>query len=164
VRQIRIAEKKMQKFRSASANKGKQTAHSIAEEIWTELIPQPKPFTPLDFVPANAETETINLPLGKAKVVVKSLLHNDGVNIGENFISLGSVERSNFVKSLSDLSLHGKMEIPVSSEICAKALRMNEKEFERVNELFYSEAATFIADENMQEKIMRELWKKLRSN
>ncbi|MBA3634187.1 MAG: hypothetical protein H0W58_15465 [Acidobacteria bacterium] len=102
--------------------------------------------------------------MGKAKVVVKSLLHNDGVNIGENFISLGSVERSNFVKSLSDLSLHGKMEIPVSSEICAKALRMNEKEFERVNELFYSEAATFIADENMQEKIMRELWKKLRSN
>ncbi len=161
-RQIRVAEKKMQKFRAASANKGKQTARGIAEEIWTELAPQPKPFTPLDFVPSNAETETISLPLGRAKVAAKSLLHDDGVQIGETFVSLGSIERSDFVKSLSDLSLHGEMEIPVSSEICSKASRMNEKEFERVNELFYSEAATFVADENLQEKIVRELWKKLK--
>lgn len=163
-RQIRVAEKKMQKFRSATARKGKQTAHSIADEIWTELAPRPEFFTPLTFVPANAATETINLPLGKAKVVAKSLLHNDGVNIGENFISLGSVERSNFVKSLADLALHGETDIPVSTEICEKARRKYEIESDKLNELFYSEAATYVADENMQEKIVRELWKKLRSH
>ncbi|MDQ3180439.1 MAG: hypothetical protein M3Q33_07960, partial [Acidobacteriota bacterium] len=163
-RQIRVAEKKMQKFRSATARKGKQTAHSIAEEIWTALVPQPEFFTPLNFVPANASTETINLPLGKAKVAAKSLLHDDGVNIGENFISLGSVERSNFVKSLADLALYGELKIPVSTEICEKAWRKYETESDKLNELFYSEAATYVADENMQEKIVRELWKKLRNH
>ncbi|MBA2494647.1 MAG: hypothetical protein H0V31_08130 [Acidobacteria bacterium] len=163
-RQIRVAEKKMQKFRSATARKGKQTAHSIADEIFGELVPQPEFFTPLEFVPANAETETINLPLGKAKVVAKSLLHNDGVNIGENFISLGSVERSNFVKSLADLALHGETNIPVKPEICEKALQKYVTESGKLNKLFYSEAATYVADENMQEKIVRELWKKLRSH
>ncbi|MCY7376845.1 MAG: hypothetical protein LH472_12870 [Pyrinomonadaceae bacterium] len=163
-RQIRVAEKKMQKFRSASASKGKQTAHGIAEEIWTELAPQPKSFSPLDFVPQGAKTETIDLPIGRAKIAAKSLLHDDGVNIGEIFVSLGSVERSVFVKTLADLALHGAVKIPLAPEICAAAIRKNEKESERVNELFCTEAATFTADENMQEKIVKELWKKLRNN
>ncbi len=157
-RQIRVAEKKMQKFSSASAGKDKQTAHSIAEEIWTELAPPPKFFTPLDFIPAGAATETIDLPLGKAKVAAKSLWQDDGISIGDRFIELGSVERSNFVKTLSDLSVHGKIEIPASKEICEKAVEKNEKEAATLNELFYAEAAIFVADEYLQEKIVRELW------
>ena len=156
-RQIRVAEKKMQKFRSATASKGKQTAHGIAEEIWTELAP-------LDFVLEGAKTETIDLPVGKAKIAAKSLYQNDGVSIGDYFIELGSVERSVFVKTLADLSLHGAIKIPLAPEICAAAMQKNAQEFERVNELFYTEAATFVADENVQEKIVKELWKKLRNN
>jgi len=163
-RQIRVAEKKMQKFRSATASKGKQTAHGIAEEIWTELISQPKSFSPLDFVPKGAETETIDMPVGKGKIAAKSLLHDDGVNIGDYFIELGSVERSVFVKTLADLSLHGAIKIPLAPEICAAAMQKNAQEFERVNELFHTEAATFTADENMQEKVVKELWKNLRNN
>ena len=163
-RQIRVAEKKMQKFRSATASKGKQTAHTIAEEIWTEFSPKPNAFTPLSFIPPNTATETINLPLGKAKVITHGLLQTSEVQIGTEFISLGSVERSEFVKTLSDLALHGKLEIPASKEICQKALAKHERKVKEFDKRFYEEAATFSADENMQDKIVRELWKKLRNN
>ena len=163
-RQIRVAEKIMQKFRSATASKGKQTAQSIADEIWTEFSPKPTNFTPLSFVPANAELETIDLPIGKAKVAAQSLLHGDGVTVGDNFIELGSLERAEFVKALIDLSVHGTLEIPASKEICQKALAKHERQTKELDTRFYTEAATFSADENMQEKVVRELWKKLRSH
>jgi methylase of polypeptide subunit release factors len=163
-RQIRVAEKIMQKFRSASARKGKQTAHSIADEIWTELTPQPTALTPLKFVPDKTKTEKINLPLGRARVVTQGLLGTSDLQVGDKFIPLGSVERSNFVKTLSDLALHGALEIPVSPEVCQNALQYYEKEFGQLNDLFYSEAATFTADENLKEKVVKELWKKLRSS
>ncbi len=129
-----------------------------------KLAPQPKPFSPLDFVPANAATETIDLPIGTAKITTKSLYQNDGVNIGDYFIELGSVERSVFVKTLADLFIHGTIEIPAAKEICEKASQKNEREAARINKLFHTEAAAFTADENMQEKIVKELWKKLRDN
>lgn len=163
-RQIRVAEKIMQKFRSASARKGKQTAHSIADEIWTELFPQPTSFTPLEFVPGKTKTEKINLPLGRARVITQGLLGTSDLQVGDKFIPLGNIERSNFVKTLSDLALHGELEIPVSPDICQNALQRYEKEFGQVNDLFYSEAATFTADENLKEKVVKELWKKLRNN
>lgn len=162
-RQIRAAEKIMQKFRSASARKGKQTAHSIADEIWTELAPQPTFLTPLDFVPDKTKTEEINLPLGRARIITQGLLGTSDLQVGDKFIALGSVERSNFVKTLSDLALHGELEIPVSPKVCRNALQNYEKEFGQLNDLFYSEAATFTADENLKEKVVKELWKKLRS-
>jgi len=67
------------------------------------------------------------------------------------------------VKTLSDLALHGELKVPVSPEVCQNALQNYEKEFGRLNDLFYSEAATFTADETMKEKVVKELWKKLRS-
>ena len=78
-------------------------------------------------------------------------------------MKLGIVERSNFVKTLSNFALHGALKVPKSMEICENALKRYEAECAKLNELFYSEAATFAADENMQEKIARELWKKLKS-
>lgn len=161
-RQIRVAEKIMQKYRSQTASKGKQTAHTIAEEIWNEFGIKPESFSPLSFVPENAETETINLPQGKAKVVTQGLLGTSDVQIGNEFIELGSAERSEFVKTLSDLSFHGELEIPLSAEICQKALVKNERKFKELEKRFYEEAATFSADENMQDKIVKELWKLLR--
>lgn len=162
-RQIRVAEKIMQKYRSQTAGKGKQTAHSIAEEIWSEFAQPPRFFTTLSYVPASAETETINLPLGKAKIITQGLLGTSDVQIGDEYISLGSVERSEFVKIIADLSIHGEIQIPVSPEISQKAVRKYEKEVAEINQMFYREAATFTADENMQEKIVKELWKRLRN-
>lgn len=161
-RQIRVAEKIMQKFRSQTAGKGKQTAHTIAEEIWTEFPEKPTAFSPLSFVPADAETETVNLPQGKAKIITQGLLGTSDVQIGSEFIELGSSERSEFVKTLSDTSIHGKLEIPVSAEICQKALKKHESKVKELNNRFYTEAATFSAEENMQEKIVKELWKLLK--
>lgn len=163
-RQIRIAEKKMQKFRAQTASKGKQTAHGIADEIWTELAPKPEFFTPLSFVTNGAELETINLPLGRAKIVARTLLREDGVQIGTEFLPLGSIEKCQIVKVLSDLNLQGELQIPVSPEVCGKALKKYEKEKDKLTDLFQTEAATFTADENMRDKIVKELWKKLRSN
>jgi methylase of polypeptide subunit release factors len=164
-RQIRIAEKIMQKYRSQTARKGKQTAHSIAEEIWKEFgTAPPAHFTPLDFVPATAETETIDLPQGKAKVITHGLYGNSEVQIGDNFIPLGNPERSELVKALADLSIHGKIEIPASPEISEKALKSYERKFTELNKRFHAEAATFTADENLQEKIVKELWKKIKNN
>lgn len=163
-RQIRAAEKIMQKYRAQTAGKGKQTAHSIAEEIWSELKTKPAAFTPLSFVPASAQTETINLPPGKAKIITQGLLGTSDVQIGGEYVSLGSQERSELVKKLAELSIHGEIEIPVSPEISRKAFERYETKVEEINQMFYGEAATFTADENMQEKIVKELWKKLRNS
>ena len=103
------------------------------------------------------------MPLGKAKVTAQTLYHADGVTVGDRFIELGSVERAEFVKTLAALSVHGELEIPQSKEICQKALAKHERKIKELDTRFYAEAATFSADETMQEKIVKELWKKMRN-
>jgi hypothetical protein len=162
-RQIRVAEKKMQKFRTQTARKGKQTAQSVAEEIWTDLGLRFETLTPLDFV-FDIETDTIELPPGRAKLVEKTFFQEDGIQIGDHHLELGSLERARFVKAVSDVGLHGEIEIPTLPDEAEKALKRYQMEYEKLDDLFTKEAATFTADENLQERIVKELWKKLRKH
>jgi type I restriction-modification system DNA methylase subunit len=161
-RQIRVAEKKMQRHRSETARKGKQTAHSIAEEVWEELSEKPSFITPLNFIPSRTKTETITIPVGRAKIVKGHMFDPDGVQIGETFIPLGSPERSELVKALCSLELTGPVSIPVNNDVCEKALISYRFEVERLTDEFLSLASAYTADENMQQKVVNELWKKLR--
>ncbi len=118
--------------------------------------------TPLDFVPPRTQSEKITLLAGRAKIIQQSLLQPDGVQIGNEFIWLGSPERSEFVRRLSQLELAGEIAIPVAPQICHAALAAYEKAVEDLTEKFRAEVTTFTADENLQEKTVRELWKKMR--
>ncbi|MGE0130176.1 MAG: class I SAM-dependent DNA methyltransferase [Blastocatellales bacterium] len=161
-RQIRIAEKKMQQRRSATARAGKQTAHSIAAEIWEELSPKPFFQTPLAFVPPKAKTEEITLPAGRAKLVAGDMFQPDGVQIGGSFIETRHPARSRFVKELAALELTGKISIPLEPVHCEQALKDYELERIRLTGEFTDLAAGYTADETLQQRVVNELWKLLR--
>ncbi|MEK7832273.1 MAG: hypothetical protein AAB401_14355, partial [Acidobacteriota bacterium] len=161
-RQIRIAEKKMQQHRSATARAGKQTAHSIAAEIWEELSPKPLFQTPLAFVPPKAKTEEINLPLGRAKPVAGNMFQPDGVQIGDTFIETRHPARSQIVKELAALELTGKIGIPLEPAICQQSLKDYETARARHTAEFTDLAAGYTADETLQQRVVSELWKLVR--
>jgi hypothetical protein len=161
-RHIRVAERKMQRHRSATARAGKQTAHSIADEIWDSLAPQPILQTPLDFVPSKAQTQNHNLPTGRAKTVKQHLFQPEGVQIGDVFIELGDPVRGLFVKALTDIGISGSVRVPVDSNVCRKALDEYNAYVESTNTEFTNFAAAYTADENLQARVVNELWKRLR--
>ncbi len=161
-RQIRIAEKKMQQHRSATTRAGKQTAHSIAAEIWEEVSPKPLFQTPLAFVPPRTKTEEITLPVGRAKLVAGNMFQPDGIQIGDSFIETGHPARSQFVKELATLELVGKLNIPTEPAACEQSLKAYELERIRLTGEFTDLAADYTADEALQERVVSELWKLLR--
>jgi type I restriction-modification system DNA methylase subunit len=161
-RQIRVAERKMQRHRSATARAGKQTAHSIADEIWESLAPQPVWQTPFDFIPNKARGEEHHLPLGRAKIVRQHLFQPEGVQIGDTFIALGDPMRCQFVKTLADLGISGAVFVPVDPIICEKALNEYQTYKEKTNDEFMSFAAAYTAEETLQSRVVQELWKRIR--
>jgi type I restriction-modification system DNA methylase subunit len=161
-RQIRIAEKKMQQHRSAMARAGKQTAHSIAAEIWEELSPKPVFQSPLAFVPPKTQTEEVTLPAGRAKLIAGNMFQPDGIQIGDSFIETRHPVRSQFVKELAALELTGKLNIPTEHTACEQALKDYEAERLRLTDEFTDLAAGYTADETMQQRVVSELWKLLK--
>lgn len=161
-RQIRAAEREMQRHRSASARQGRATAQSIAAEIWESLDPRPAYSTPLDFVPPRVRTETVNLPdEGRAIIVPGNMFHPDSVQIGSTNIELGDLERCKFVKELFRIAVRGDVSVPIQPEHCVNALREHQAYVEETTGIFHSFAAAYTADENMQERAIKELWRKL---
>ncbi|MEK7829472.1 MAG: hypothetical protein AAB401_00215, partial [Acidobacteriota bacterium] len=158
-RQIRIAEKKMQQHRSATARAGKQTAHSIATEIWEDLSPKPLFQTPLDFVPSKAKTEEMTLPVGRAKLVAGNMFQPDGVQIGDTFVETRHPARSQFVKELAALELVGRVSIPEEPTTCEQALQGYENNRKKLADEFIDLAAVYTADETLQQRVAAELWK-----
>jgi hypothetical protein len=163
-RQIRAAEREMQRNRSMSARQGRATPQSIAAEIWDSLNTRPAYRTPLDFVPPRAGTEPINLPTGgRARIVKSSLFQPDGVQIGEDFFELGDPARCQFVKELNDLGITGSVRIPIQPTTCQLALNDHHAYVEQTTDEFTRLAATYIAEETIQERVVRELWRKTKT-
>lgn len=163
-RQLRVAEREMQRHRSATARQGRATAQSIAAEIWENLDTRPAYRTPLDFVPPRARTETINLPAeGRARIVPGNMFQPDSVQIGVTTIELGALERCEFVRELSRIGITGSVPVPVQPEHCHDALREYQKYADETNSIFQDFAAALTADEHLQERITRELWRKLKA-
>lgn len=162
-RQIRAAEREMQHHRSATARQGRATAQSIAAEIWESLDTRPAYRTPLDFVPPRVRAETINLPVeGRARIVPRDMFHPDSLQIGSTIIELGDPVRCEFVKELFRIGVNGNIPVPVQPEHCFNALREHQTYTNETNETFQGFAAAYTAEEAMQERVIKELWRKLK--
>lgn len=161
-RQIRIAERKMQRHRSATARGGRPTAHSIAEEIWDDLETPPVHKTLLNFVPDKVRTKEIYLPAGRARIVRPDLFQPGGVQIGEHFLELADPFRSLFVLRLVENAIFGKVGIPVDPTVCDQALTDYDVAIERLTEQFRDLATAYTADEILQERVVTELFKRLK--
>jgi hypothetical protein len=159
-RQIRVAERKMQRHRSATARGGRATPHSIAEEIWENLETPFEYRTPLDFILKGVRTEQFDLPAGRAHVIRGNMFQPDGVQIGEHFLELGDPIRCQFVKELNSIGTSGSIRVPIQPEICRQVLHEYNTYVEHTTDEFMRLAAAYTAEEVMQERVARELWKK----
>lgn len=160
-RAIRTAEKKMQGFRSESARRGRVTPKSLAGEIWESLEKKPTLRTLSDFA-AEDEAEEIELPDGKS-AAVNDLWNHNSLHIAGKHIPLGHPERLTFTKALSDSGAHGPVRIPLDPEDCKRALQAYEEYRGLVEGQFAALAGELTADEQMQARIVRELWRLLRN-
>ena len=157
-RSIRAAEKRMNKFKARTNNRGKVTAHSIAAEIWETLEAKPRLQSLPDYA-AGYASETITLPPGKARVV-NNLLNAHSLFVNGEHIALETPERVQYAKTLSELRLFGLVTVPNSPEVCKTALQKYHEEQRRLEEQFDETAAEYTADEALQKKIVAELWRK----
>jgi hypothetical protein len=163
-RSIRVAEREMQRHRSANARQGRATAQSIAAEIWDSLDTPPDYRTPLDFIPPRARTETFDLPAeGRARVIPGNMFQPDSVKIGDTIIDLGNPARCEFVKQLSYIGINGSVSVPTHPEHCSNALRDHQAYADETNAEFQRLAAAYTSEEPMQERVVKELWRKLKA-
>jgi type I restriction-modification system DNA methylase subunit len=163
-RQIRAAEREMQRNRSTTARQGRATPQSIAAEIWESLETRPVYHTPLDFVPPRVRIETVNLPVeGRARIVKSNLFQPDGVQIGADFFELGDPVRCLFVKELIEIGIAGSIRVPTQPLTCQLALNEHRAYVEQTTDEFMRLAAAYTAEEAMQERIVRELWRKTKT-
>ena len=159
-REIRATEKKMQKFRSATARHGRPTPGSLADEIWESFNEKPTAKTLTDFIPAKVKTETVTLPGGKPKAIYADMFNPNSLVFGRQIITLGSPERVDYVLQLTELSVTGVIVVPIDPTLCEKALQAYRQHIDIVTDVFMNAAAGFTSDEQMQEKIVNELWRK----
>ncbi len=158
-RAIRTAEKKMQGFRSQAARRGRVTPRSLASEIWETLEDKPVLQTLQDFAP-EAEADVVEMPEGKS-AAVNNLFNHNSLHIAGEHIPLGYPERVAFAKALADDGAHGPVRIPVDPAACRRAVQDYESYRASVGERFAALACEMTADEQMQERIVRELWRLL---
>jgi len=161
-REIRETELKMQKHRAASARQGKITAQSLADEIWEAWSDRPQARLLSEFVPANTECQTIALPAGRLKPVFGDMFNPNSLQYGREFVQLGTQERVEYVMVLAHGGVSGSIRIPVASSACAVALQKFQLQEETISHRFQEAAAGYAADEQMQTRIIRELWRRAR--
>jgi type I restriction-modification system DNA methylase subunit len=159
-RSIRIAEKDMQKKRANSARQGRASAHSIAAEVWESIDPKPQVKTPLNFA-RSQDNQLLDLPEGKAKILAANLLETAAVSIGGWAKDMKDLARAKFVKAVSDEGIVGPVEIPNDPEVCKQGVEKYEKHCREVDERLASLAALHTADEKMQERVIRELKRRM---
>ncbi len=78
-------------------------------------------------------------------------------------MDMKDVARAKFVKALSDEGISGAVEVPNNPEVCKWAVEKYEKHCQEVDEQLSSLSAMHTADEKMQERVIRELKRKMRS-
>jgi len=159
-REIRATEKKMQKLRAAAARQGRPSPASIADEVWESFAPKPAAKALADFVPANAKRETIHLLMGKPKATGADMFNPHSLQFGGQFVPLGSPERVEYAQRLAESGVSGQVAIPIDADVCTRAVRAYDEHVAALNEQFEIAVAAFTADEKMQERIVRELWRK----
>ena len=160
-RSMRVAEKLMQKYRTQSARQGRVSPQSIASEIWNNIDPKPHFKTPLNFV-RGQDSQPLVLPAGPARLLAANLLETAAVSIGAWTKDMKDVRRAKFVKAISDEGIVGPVDIPNSPEACNMAVKKYENHCREIEEQFTSLVAMHTADEKMQDRVIRELRRKMR--
>lgn len=150
----------MQRFRTMSTT-GKISVGVLADEIWEALQPIEPLGTPLDLLSASDAVEMVTLPDGKCKIIRGTLFSKDAVQIGEKLIEFESFSQCEFVKSLADLGVSGKISVPKEEDSCVRAMAGFAERTEAIQRRFTEEAAEHSSDDAMQKRICRELWKRL---
>jgi type I restriction-modification system DNA methylase subunit len=161
-RQLRVAERIMQRHRATTARAGRITAHSIADEIWDSEDTKPEYKTILEFIPPKTRCETIDLPSGHARILKQTLFQPDAVQIGDTIIELGDPARSVYVKAASDSGLHGEIRVPIDPKVCHDTFIAHRDYVLNVTEGLTKLASEHTADETLQERVVRELLRKMR--
>lgn len=159
-RSIRASEKRMQGFKSQSVRKGRVTPHSIAGEIWDSFKEKPVYCALLELA-AKSDYETIDLPKGKARAV-NNLLNQHSLFVNGEYIALGSIERVEFAKALSDGRCSGPVPIPHESTVCRDLLTELKHQEYALQTQFAEKAEDYTADEAMQKRVVSELWRRVR--
>lgn len=162
-RHIRVAERKMQRYRSETARGGQVSAQSIATEIW-ESIETPFNYrTPIDFIPKGTRTEEFDLPAGRARIIKGNWFEPDRVQVNGKLLELNDPVRCQFVKELNDIGITGSIRVPVQPAICQLALSKYHTYVEQTTDEFTRLAAAHTAEEAMQDRVVRELWRKTKT-
>lgn len=161
-REIRAGELVMRKYRAITARAGRPTAHSIADEIWDELGDKPVYRSPVDFIPPKVKSVEVTIPEGRAKITKGGLFEPAGVQIGDTIIPTDNMLSSTLIKLISDIGITGPVSIPVNPLTVRKALEDHAAYVDTTNTQFTELAAGLTADEHMQERVVRELWRRMR--
>jgi hypothetical protein len=159
-REIRATEKKMQRFRAQSARHGRPSPLSLADEIWEDLAENPVAKSLGDFVLSGAALDTLILPSGKAKTKYEDMFNPNSLQFGGYLVPLGSHERVDYGRQLSKEGHNGSVHIPIDPTICETALHEYQAQADRLTGMFTDSAAAITTDEKMQERIVKELWRK----
>lgn len=109
-------------------------------------------------------TEEFDLPAGRARLIKGNWFEPDGVQVGEQFLELSDPIRCQFIKELSDIGVTGNVRVPVQPAACQLALNEYRSYVEQTTDEFTRLAAAYTAEEAMQERVVRELWRRIRSS
>ena len=160
-------------FRSIGLYDSNENAVLIPTNLWHkaekqksgdnlfEIGAKPVLFTPRDFVPANAEKRSAHLREGNAELIHEPLLGTFGVKAGVQSEYFDTLEEAEFLKAVADVPMHGNIDVPTSPEICRAAINKYNEQRKGLEEILLAEAITFTNDETMQQRVVRELWKKM---
>lgn len=159
-REIRATEKKMQKFRTMTARRGRPSPKSLADEIWETLEEKPVAKSLADFVSPQEKTETFLFPATRATTTKNDMFNPHSLKFGGHYIPLGSPERVEFGLELANQGISGQVNIPTNPAVAQAALNNYRAHVAKLDELFQESAAAYTADEKMQERIINELWRK----
>jgi len=162
-RQIRATERIMQRYRSQTARRGRQTPQSIANDIWDDLATKPVLLTPIDFIKSGANTRAVVIREARAELLHEPLLGTFGVKTGAHAEYFDTLEEAEFLKAVADVPMHGDVDVPTSPDVCGKAVTKYREQRAALEEQLLAEAATFTSDETLQHRVVRELWKKILS-
>jgi hypothetical protein len=161
-REIRAGELIMRKYRAITARAGRPTAHSIADEIWDELEDKPTYKIPLDFIPPKVKSADVTIPEGRARITKGSLFEAAGVQVGDTLIPTDNQLTSTLIKLLSDIGITRTVSIPTNPLTVRKILDDHAAYVDSTDTRFRELAAALTADEHMQERVVRELWRRMR--
>jgi hypothetical protein len=150
----------MQKFRALTARHGRPSPQSIADEIWESFAEKPIAKTLSEFVLTDAKTTPVLLPLGKPKLILNDMFNPNSLQFGGQFVALGSRERAEYALQLTETGVSGTVAIPVDAFACKAALHNYRAHVKQLNEMFAKNAAAYFGDEQMQARVVRELWRR----